>query len=61
MRWILLLIFWVSSTTFAGSYTAAVDKLNFELLMQTYDDSKVVRLLEGHGKKMAGEERQAAA
>lgn len=61
MRWLLLLIVWVSSTTFAGPYTDAVKNLDFELLMQTYDDSKVVRLLEGHGQDLAMAERRAAA
>jgi len=45
----------------AGPLTETVERLNLDLLQQTFDDAKVKRVLDGHGRQYRGQERQAAA
>jgi len=61
VRALLSLLFWLSSTAIAGTYTEAVHRLEFDLLAQTFTEEKVVRLLGGHLSQLPEEERRAAA
>lgn len=58
---LLLLIICCPSAAAAGTYTEAVEQLEFDLLMHTFADAKVDRLLNGHGNELTVPERQAAA
>jgi len=45
----------------AGPLADSVDQLNFQLLQNTFDVAKVNRILNGYGRDINGNDRQAAA
>lgn len=51
----------VATTNQAGQFTEAVERLSFGELSSTYDKKKVRKILGRHGRKLAAQERSAAA